>query len=128
MSISSFNRALRYILYIKPNVVNISAGGAGSNPEERYLIKKILDAGIFIVSAAGNESTNLDKGCNYFPACYDSRIIVVGNDAPSSNYGNVVDFVINGEYQSALGITQSGSSQSTAIFTGKYIKGRNVSR
>jgi hypothetical protein len=69
---------------------------------ERILIEKALNRGIRVIAAAGNEGANLDKKCSFFPACYDSRIVIVGNGTsltnrhPTSNYGKVVSIWYNG--------------------------------
>ena len=111
--------AFEYLLKVKPDVINLSGGGKGRIPKEQRAVKNLLNAGVVIVAASGNEATNLNKNCNYFPACYDKRIIVVGNTAKSSNYGNkVVDITLDGNNINVLGKVMSGSSQSTAIFTG----------
>ena len=103
--------------------MNISAGGPISDFNERAIIYTMLDNGITIVAAAGNTKINLDKNCNYFPACYDERIHVIGtSNRYYSNYGKIVDVYLNGTEQTAYGITLSGTSQAAAIYTGKLIK------
>lgn len=95
---------------------------------EREIIQKALNAGIYIVVAAGNENSNLEERCNYFPACHDYRLIVVGNlkdkktRHPSSNYGNVVNHWEIGVNQEALGIKLTGTSQAAAVTTGRIIE------
>ena len=120
--IIGYLKALKLIRMIKPDILNISAGGSSGIPLERQVIKELLDYGTRVVVAAGNESNNLNKDCNFYPACYDERIVVVGNKADSSNYGEIVDFVIDGNNKEGFGVTLSGSSQSTAIYTGRLIK------
>lgn len=114
--------ALEQVAKDKPDILNISAGGSTIWDEEARLIKKILDNGTIIVAAAGNNATNLTKNCDYYPACLDKRIIVVGNGFNgsyyrSSNYGKVVDVIADGQNQTAFEITLSGTSQSTAKIT-----------
>ncbi|RME59888.1 hypothetical protein D6779_03245 [Candidatus Parcubacteria bacterium] len=89
-------KALKYVLKLKPkpHCVNLSYGGLNPYPEEKALILKMLDKGYKVVAAAGNFSMNLSKQCNYYPACYDKRIIVVGSKASFSNYGAPVDYVV----------------------------------
>lgn len=127
--------ALQYVLDKKIMVVNYSAGGLVYDKTEAALIKKLLDSGVTIFTAAGNESLNLDKKCNYYPACYDPRIVVVGSISEEgsisifSNRGKVVDLWVKGERVSGGGFTMSGTSQATAKATGKYVKtvlGRKV--
>lgn len=134
--------AINYAIDIKVDYINYSGGGPIFNEEEFLALKGALDKGIKVVAAAGNEGEDLDKECNYYPACYDRRITVVGNlrDAaffstfkltrnPSSNYGNIVTrWEIGTNIESNLpgGKTgsMSGTSQATGVATGKLIKER----
>jgi|SRR5581483_151382 len=121
-------RALQAAVNAKADYINISGGGPEPDPTERALVEKALDNGTVIVAAAGNEGVSLDKKCNYYPACYDKRIIVVGNlglnghRAPSSNWGKIVKHFIVGENRCALGICSTGTSQATAIVTGRLVR------
>jgi len=119
----SFTRSLEHAFSLKPDMINISGGGVIPDYRERVIIKKLLDSGVTINAAAGNEKSNLDDKCNYFPACYDDRINVIGaKNVPQSNYGRIIDFKLNGKNRSAFGISLSGTSQSTAVFTGLMIR------
>lgn len=99
-SITNLVDAINHAINIKVDYINISGGGTEYFSAEERAIKRALDQGIKVIAAAGNEASNLDLKCNYFPACYDSRINVVGNifhhgdfdtqREPSSNYGNYV--------------------------------------
>lgn len=106
------------------DMINYSGGGTIPFEHEKMSVLNALSQGIVFVSAAGNESTNLNKG-TYYPAMYDPRIVVVGNvnrkgkRAPSSNYGSPIDLSVIGVNRTALGITLTGTSQSTAIVTGR---------
>lgn len=71
--------ALNYANNIKADFINISGGGPEFFEEEWNAIKKSLDRKATVVVAAGNEKNNLDEVCNYYPACYDKRIVMVGN-------------------------------------------------
>lgn len=115
------------------DIVNVSAGGPEFNEEEYLLIKNNPD--ITFVVAAGNDGKSLDiKGNEYYPASYNLwNEIVVGNKtsdgmlASTSNWGkniktyevgeNAISTLPNGKY-GAL----SGTSMSTAIYTGKLIR------
>jgi subtilisin family serine protease len=122
--------ALKEAIAQKVNFINYSAGGKGFNAQEYVLIEQALDMGITIVAAAGNEGMNLDEKCDFYPACYDSRIIVVGNlkeDGqlnPTSNYGSRVTKYIVGTNRCANSICLTGTSQATAVMTGTLIKSR----
>lgn len=77
-------------------------------------------------SKPSNESTRL---CDYYPAMYDDRIVVVGNGTsqnsrvPSSNWGTYVDSWFDGMNKSGeYGSKMGGTSQATAIQTGIIIR------
>jgi subtilisin family serine protease len=115
--------ALEYAYSIGANVINLSGGGFEPIEAERKIVMKILDKKITLIVAAGNNNDNLDLNCNYYPACYDKRIYVIGSLSDYSNYGsNTVDTVYDGKRKLAFGQVMSGTSQSTAIFTGKLLK------
>jgi major intracellular serine protease len=129
------NAALKKALKLKVDIVNFSGGGITRDDEECETVKKMLDSGIIIVAAAGNESSDLAEH-KYYPALCDSRVLVVGSiDAdgkPSSQSNSCSDpsitFVteLGGPVYSTLphgkfGYMQ-GTSQSTAIVTGKLTK------
>lgn len=126
-SLRNLINALRYINQIEPDIINLSGGGYWSVLEEYILVQSILSKGTHFIVAAGNELQNLNRNCAYYPACYDRRIWVVGsNTFKRSNFGNIVDVLIDGVDKTAYGITMTGTSQSTAIFTGRVIN--NLSR
>lgn len=121
-SIKAFEHAFK----LKVDIINYSGGGKGFNFSESHIVKKILNSGIYFVTAAGNNGEDLGNNCNFYPACYDKRIIVVGNKTvkrkTSSNYGSIVDYYRDGTNVLAGGYRMTGSSQSTAIITGEIIK------
>lgn len=132
-SIDAIRSAIKYAMEMKVNFINISGGGPVYDREEASLIKEALDRGIKIVVAAGNNGANLDNNCSYYPACYDKRLIVVGNltkaglRSPSSNYGSIVKvWEVGTDVESNLpngniGV-MTGTSQATAVHTGKLLK------
>jgi subtilisin family serine protease len=80
------------------------------------------------------EQSNKGSKCNFYPACYDSRVVVVaslavnGKDrSPTSNYGAPVDYMVVGEDQEGNGLVMTGTSQATAIVTGMLIKEKYLS-
>lgn len=128
-------KSVQYAINIGVNFINISGGGPERNEQEYKLIETALNQHIKIVVAAGNEHIDLDKVCNFFPACYDKRIVIVGNlirngsttRSPTSNYGNVVNRWETGTYvlSTAPGgklVRMSGTSQATAVATGKLVR------
>jgi subtilisin family serine protease len=118
--------AIKYATKLKVDVINISGGGTDFSSEERTAIERALNLGIKIVAAAGNERSNL-KYKPYYPASYDHRIYVIGSTDPDgklsefSNYGDQVYQYEMGEDVLAGKYKMSGTSQATAIFTGKFL-------
>lgn len=127
--------AIRYAIQIKVDYINLSVGGTAYSEEEDKLIKKALSKGIKIIVAAGNDHRSLDSpNYKFYPALVDSRLIIVGNlespksRAPSSNYGSKVNTWEIGTDQLSLSddkhvISMTGTSQATAIKTGKLVHG-----
>lgn len=115
-------QALEYAEQIQANIINLSGGGPNPIKREREVVMRLLDKNIILSVAAGNDNVNLDEDCNYYPACYDPRIYVVGNSNGRSNYGKVVDIWYNGQNKTEFGVTRSGTSQSTAQFTSQLLK------
>jgi hypothetical protein len=97
-----------------------------------------------MVVAAGNENQDIDKDCNQYPSCYDNRIVTVGNLLPDgyypspaggdvlkqhernplSNYGNYVKHWEVGANADGKVDWSSGTSQATAITTGKLVRAK----
>lgn len=127
--------ALKWAIDQKVNIINYSAGGTKPSSEEKVQILRALRKGIKIVAAAGNEHSDIDKH-KYFPAMYDpQKITIVGNlvsaqsrsIASSSNYGKSVNtWEVGTNVVSRLpGMTfgtMSGTSQATAIKSGKIVR------
>jgi subtilisin family serine protease len=144
-NLANLKKSIQYAINIKVDFINLSGGGPDSDPKERLLFKKALKNKIKIVAAAGNEHNDLDKVCNYFPACYDKRIVMVGNlltpeeigmslpypdltlRSPSSNYGiRVTRWEVGTDVESTLPNGKrgkmSGTSQATAVATSELVK------
>lgn len=133
----SMRKALQYAINIKVDFINISGGGAPFDAEEYRILRRAVKKNITTVVAAGNENTNLDTACTFFPACYDLPLIVVGNlratinfeRSPSSNYGKRVNVwevgtdVLSSLPHGHMGY-MSGTSQAAAVATGKMIRKR----
>jgi hypothetical protein len=120
--------ALEYALNIKVDIINYSGGGAMSDQGEKAFVKKFLDTGGKFIAAAGNDGKNIDvPKFSYFPAQYDSRITVVGNGLSSysressSNYGKAVTRWEDGKDKVGYGVMMTGTSQATAVATGKIV-------
>ena len=125
-NLKSTIEAIKYATNIHADFINYSGGGTGYSAPEKEAVEIFLDQGGRFVAAAGNEASDL-KTHPYYPATYDSRIVVVGNKniyeyrSPTSNYGTRVDRWEYGENAEGLGIILSGTSQATAIATGKLV-------
>lgn len=95
--LSAITRALEYALTIKPDVVSMSLGSVGEQPEMHDVIKELYKANIPVVCAAGNSGRS---GVNY-PALYPETIAVgaydsKGNIANFSSIGDRVDVAAPG--------------------------------
>lgn len=121
-------KAIRYAGDINADFINYSGGGPVQDERERLATKAFLDGGGRFIAAAGNDRSDLDLPENaYYPAMGDRRVVVVGsvdlfgNKSKFSNYGKKVKRWEMGENVSAYGVTMSGTSQATAIATGKIL-------
>ena len=124
--------ALSYVTTLGISYINMSFGGGFPSPREKGLIEKLLQQDVIIAVAAGNNGTNLNFWCNYYPACYanyfnNANYHVVasckdGKYAPYSNFGDVVTDCKNGTKVTGGDYTFSGTSQATAIQLGELIK------
>jgi subtilisin family serine protease len=114
-------KALTWINYVKPAFVNFSAGGPVRNDKEYELIKSTPETKYIV--AAGNYNENLDKECNYYPACYKLNNIyrvgslnASGTVSSSSNYGTFINFWQIGEnVKSTLPNDQEGYMSGTSM-------------
>lgn len=122
------DEAMVYAATINADVVNVSGGGYGWSEIEHNGVKALLNSKGILVAAAGNNRINLNGRCNYYPACYDKRIVVVGANEPFSNTGKIIDIKISGKDRTAFGITMTGTSQATAIVAGGIIKNLAIKR
>lgn len=130
VNLGMYFNALQLLVKIRPFAVNLSFGGETMWPTETKLIKELLKLNVIVVAAAGNDKKDLDSTCNYFPACIDKRVIVVGSTTGDySNKGaRVVDFRLDGSNRTAAGTTLSGTSQAAALFTGLLIRSQLENR
>lgn len=103
------------------DIINISGGGSDYSLKESGAVRYADFKHIIIVAAAGNAGINLDKECFYFPGCYPT-VVLVGNIHPTSNYGTLVDVFMKGVDINSGGVTMTGSSQATAMFTHELAK------
>jgi hypothetical protein len=124
-------KAIKYATNIRADYINYSGGGPDLSTDEQMAVREFLNQGGVFVAAAGNENRNLDlPQYAYYPALDDSRVISVGNLGrdgkryPSSNYGSVVTEWEIGEDVTVYNIARTGTSQATAVATGKLVAKR----
>lgn len=140
-NLSNEIRALKQAVVDKADIINLSGGGSEFSNEERKAFLRIEELGILAVVAAGNDGKPVaELGYAYYPAAYGfSNIVVVGNlqsnfkgDCfihPTSNRGSKVNKWEIGTYVSStlpgdmMG-SLTGTSQATAIRTGKILSGK----
>lgn len=134
----TYYQAFQYAVSLNPSIVNFSGGGNEAKEWEKHTIEFIKDT--TWVVAAGNDQSNLDLSCNFYPACYlFNNVISVGNlnknltVAKHSNYGKVIKhWEIGEDVYSSLPCFpfetkdkcngyMSGTSMATATATGKLI-------
>ena len=120
--------AINYATSIGAKYINYSAGGYIASLEERIAVISFLDNGGTFITAAGNEGLDLDFPFRkHYPSSYDPRIISVGmlnrdgTVARCSNYGKIIKRWEIGEDVVGFGLQASGTSQSTAVATGKIL-------
>jgi len=120
-------RAIRYAEELHADVINFSGGGNAEDSDEDAAVRSYLDHGGKMFAAAGNYGLDIDK-FHFYPAMADPRVIVVGNlnqDGTyhtGSNYGKRLNVWEIGVNVTGYGITMTGTSQATAVATGKWIR------
>ncbi|MBL8679404.1 MAG: S8 family serine peptidase [Myxococcales bacterium] len=108
-----YQRALRAALKARCKVVNLSIGGVRASTEERRLIKDLVNAGVAVVAAMGNEYE--EGNPTEFPAALAGVIAVGAVDrafarASFSNTGEHVALVAPGvDILSTLPMTKSAA-------------------
>jgi serine protease len=110
--------------HTKPAVANMSLGGGASTSTDQA-VDRMVNAGVTVVVAAGNDSSN---ACNYSPARAASAITVgstTSSDARSSfsNYGTCLDIFGPG---SSITSTWNSSNTSTNTISGTSMASPHV--
>ena len=121
--------SIYYAIRNGAHIINFSGGGPHPNEEERKAIELALEKNILLVTAGGNEKSDIGEK-PYYPASYQlSNILAVGASDKSDKHSN---FSNRGKYikahapgtkiYSTLPLGRcgflTGTSQSTPIFTG----------
>lgn len=125
-------KSIYYAIQNGAKIINYSGGGRYFSAEEFTAMKAAESAGVLVIAAAGNETSNVDQEENkYYPASYGlSNIVSVGGIDPvgtkvkSSNWGqNSVDIAAPGKDILSTGRESTyqmltGTSQATAFVSG----------
>lgn len=114
----NYIRALHYAQSLDFQILNLSVSGPAPILRERTYLKALLDRGIKVQVAAGNEGIDLNLNCNVYPACLDSRLTVVGVPETYSNFGAQVDFKLAGKW----GPKVRGTSIAAGRATGQLVR------
>ncbi len=110
--------------HIKPAVANMSLGG-GANSSLDTAVNNLINAGVTVVVAAGNDNAN---ACNYSPARVSNALTVgstASNDARSSfsNWGSCLDMFAPGSSITSAWWTSTGAS---AVISGTSMASPHV--
>jgi serine protease len=114
------------------DVINMSLGGsAPCNPLEQQVYDAVVDKGVIVVVAAGNENQN---AANVSPASCAGVITVgatdrFGDRAPYSNFGNRVDVMGPGGDQSTVaedGVLSLGFGDAQQEFGFVFLQGTSM--
>jgi serine protease len=109
---------------VRPAVANMSLGG-GFSQSVNDAVQRMVNAGVTVVVAAGNDNSN---ACSYSPASAASAITVgstTRTDARSSfsNYGNCLDIFAPG---SSITSASNTSNTATAVLSGTSMAAPHV--
>lgn len=120
---SKFNQGIALAIEKNVDIINYSAGGPESEIWEEAIVYLAVKKGIKFIVAAGNNGHDLDKKCDFFPACYKfPGMTIVGNKHKSSNYGkNTVNVVRKAVNINAGNVVMTGTSQSCALETRRQL-------
>lgn len=97
LKVSNIVKAIDYAIEQNVDIINLSFGASSIHPVEQQAIQAAIDAGILVISAAGNSGDNQV----FYPASYDGVISVGAIDdqekrAQFSTVNEYVDFVAPG--------------------------------
>lgn len=126
-------KGLTKAIELMPTYLVLALSGREPLYLEEVLLKKLINNGTIVFSAAGNNKLNLDAECQSYPACLNldrKKFRVIGsldnfnNRANTSNYGSIVPYWDLGVSQGndRFGLT-TGTSPATANYANKYIRG-----
>ena len=106
----------------KVGVLNFSGGGPSVLLEERRIMIELLKQGFKLSLAAGNHGDNLDKNCNFFPACYFNRDVPEIVRVSTTNFGHNTNGPVNRVQPLTFWGKTGASSAATAVTTREWVK------
>lgn len=123
---NAYLSTLKILILLNAKYINISMSGSQYSSKEKYLLEELLNKGAIITVSSGNKGRDLSNNCNVYPACYfdHPNYKVVGSldknnkIAPYSNYGKIVKYWENGDYEDKY-----GTSFAAPRILNKIIKG-----
>lgn len=118
-------RGLDYIYMqgVRPGVINLSLGYYGNDPVVDSVIADLIDAGYYVVAAAGNDAS---ESCVHYPSALNGVISVVASDqfdvsASFNNVGTCVDLFAPG-----VSVRSTYLHNTTAVMTGTSMASPHV--
>jgi hypothetical protein len=123
------DRAWDHLLTLNASYVNMSFTGEFYVHKEFKTIRTLLDRGVYVSVAAGNEGKDLTNNCLYYPGCYGFKsktfFVVSSLDGTFGNRNGPVNVYEWGVNQKGLfGPTATGTSQATANWTANLLRRR----
>lgn len=115
-------KAIKYLSDKKIDMISYSSSGDLYDLREQFYFKYMLNKGTIINVAAGNDHKYVTQNNPIYPGYYDQRINIVGSSTGVySNYGPIVTVYEDGGNGCTVRCSQ-GTSEATAVHTGKMIK------
>lgn len=121
-TVVSTANAIIFAIAHNVHIINYSGGGIDYSKYESEAIKIFLDRKGIFIAAGGNNHSNLDLKCNYYPACSDPRVTVITNTKIYSNkLKRSIKISYDGSNDFIYGEPIWGTSQSTALATASLL-------
>lgn len=112
---------------LNPAYVNLSFGGQNVQPVEVLYVFLMTNKGTVFSVASGNDKSDLDKDCYYYPACIKPYLskkqnfhVIGASDVEVGNTGKIVTRYLSGKDMGSP--RMSGTSQATALNTALLIQ------
>lgn len=126
-NMEAYLSVLTLLTHMHIDVLNLSMQGSEYSFEEAKLLKVLLDQGVTIFAAAGNRNQKITKtSCHVYPVCDDIRIVAIGTYSEYSATGNRINILTSRDTGCVGDYCLTGTSQATAIETGRFIHYLNV--